>query len=158
NGFDFVLWRVLAGLPVERDEIAAMGVGGLLTDTPMRPHPREAKQAAPRLPRIGAIVLAAGHSSRMRATGQGRNKLIEPIAGKPMVRHVVEAALASAVSDVIVVIGNEQSAVTKALDNMPVTLIDNTDYSNGLSTSLISGLNALPPDCDGALVLLGDMP
>src|SRR3569832_1083344 len=57
NGFDFVLWRVLAGLARGRKEIAAMGVGGLLTDTPMRPHPREAKSATPpRLPRIGAIV------------------------------------------------------------------------------------------------------
>ena len=41
---------------------------------------------------------------------------------------------------------------------MPVTFSDNPDYSKGLSTSLISGLNALPADCDGALILLGDMP
>jgi molybdenum cofactor cytidylyltransferase len=156
NGFDFVLWRVLAGLPVGRNEIAAMGVGGLLTDTPMRPHPRPG--ATPRLPRIGAIVLAAGHSSRMRASGRDRNKLIEPLGGKPMVRHVVEAALESAASDIIVVTGNEKEAVMAALEDMPVTFCDNTDYSSGLSTSLISGLNSLPADCDGALVLLGDMP
>jgi molybdenum cofactor cytidylyltransferase len=159
NGFDFVLWRVLAGLPVGRNEIAAMGVGGLLTDTPMRPHPREAKPAAPpRLPRIGAIVLAAGYSSRMRASGRDRNKLIEPVDGKPMVRHVVEAALESAASHVIVVTGNEKEAVMAALENMPVSFSENAYYSNGLSTSLISGLNSLPADCDGALVLLGDMP
>jgi len=158
NGFDFVLWRVLAGLALGRKEIAAMGVGGLLTDTPMRPHPREAKSATPRLPRIGAIVLAAGHSSRMRASGQGRNKLVELVGGKPMVRHVVEAALASAASDVVVVTGNEKEAVMATLENLPVTFSDNPDYSNGLSTSLILGLSILPTDCDGALVLLGDMP
>ena len=159
NGFDFVLWRVLAGLPVGRTEIADLGVGGLLTDTPVRPHPRDARLiTAPRLPRIGAIVLAAGHSSRMRAAGHDRNKLIEPIGGKAMVRHVVEAALESAVSDVVVVTGNEEAAVTAALVDMPVTFVDNPDYSNGLSTSLISGLNKLPMDCDGTLVLLGDMP
>jgi molybdenum cofactor cytidylyltransferase len=159
NGFDFVLWRVLAGLPVGRLEIAAMGVGGLLADSPVRPHPREARLVtAPRLPRIGAIILAAGHSSRMRASGQVHNKLIAPVAGKPMVRHVVEAALQSAASDVVVVTGNEKSAVAAALDSMPATIIDNPYYSAGLSTSLISGLNALPEECDGALVLLGDMP
>ena len=159
NGFDFVLWRVLAGLPVGRREIAALGVGGLLTDTPVRPHPREARlSTSPRLPRIGAIVLAAGHSSRMRAAGQDRNKLVQPIHSKPMIRHVVEAALQSAVSDVVVVTGNDGTAVRAALENVPVMFADNPDYSNGLSTSLISGLKMLPADCDGALILLGDMP
>jgi molybdenum cofactor cytidylyltransferase len=159
NGFDFVLWRVLAGLEVGRAELAAMGVGGLLTDSPMRPHPREGLLVTPpRLPRIGAIILAAGNSSRMRSGDQGINKLLQPLAGRPMLRHVAEAALASAVSDVVVVTGNEKAGVTMALRGLPVTFADNPDYSKGLSTSLISGLNALPEDCDGALVLLGDMP
>ncbi len=159
NGFDFVLWRVLAGLPVGRTEIGAMGVGGLLADSPVRPHPREAPaMTAPRLPRIGAIVLAAGHSSRMRAAGENINKLLQPLAEKPMIRYAVEAALKSAVSDVIVVIGNEQQRVRAALGGLPVIFSKNEDYSNGLSTSLICGLNALPADCDGALILLGDMP
>ncbi len=159
NGFDFVLWRVLAGLPVGRAEIAAMGLGGLLADSPVRPHPRDAKAiTAPRLPRIGAIILAAGHSSRMRAAGDTINKLVQPVAGRPMVRHVAEAALKSNASDVIVVTGNEKARVVEALEGLPITFSDNPDYSKGLSTSLISGLNALPVDCDGALVLLGDMP
>jgi molybdenum cofactor cytidylyltransferase len=71
---------------------------------------------------------------------------------------VVEAALKSAASDVIVVTGNEKSRVMSALENMAVLFMDNPDYSKGLSTSLILGLNALPADCDGALILLGDMP
>lgn len=159
NGFDFVLWRVLAGLPVGRTEIAALGVGGLLADMPVRPHPREAPQVtAARLPRIGAIVLAAGHSSRMRSGGENINKLLQPLAGKPMIRYAVEAALESAASEVVVVIGNEEQRIRAALDGLPVTFSENTDYSKGLSTSLICGLNALPADCDGALVLLGDMP
>ena len=59
---------------------------------------REALQAPQALavlsgdaPRIAAIVLAAGRSTRMGAT----NKLLADIGGKPMVRRVVEAALAS---------------------------------------------------------------
>ena len=159
NGFDFVLWRMLAGLPAGRADIAAMGVGGLLADTPARPHPREAPPAtAPHLPRIGAIILAAGHSSRMRTDDERLNKLLRPLAGRPMIRHVVEAALKSAVSDVVVVTGSDGSAIKAALENMPVTFVNNSNYSKGLSTSLISGLNALPESCDGALVILGDMP
>ena len=120
NGFDFVLWRVLAGLPVGRAGNCGSWVWEDFWPTsPVRPHPREARLAtAPRLPRIGAIVLAAGHSSRMRAADQDRNKLVEPLAGKPMVRHVVEAALESAASDVIVVTGNEKASIMAALENM----------------------------------------
>lgn len=159
NGFDFVLWRVLAGLAVGRAEIAAMGVGGLLADSPVRPHPREASLiTAPRLPRIGAVILAAGSSSRMRASGGAANKLLQPLGGKAMVRHVAEAALTSAASDVVVVTGNEKAGVMMALRGLPVTFVDNPNYSRGLSTSLICGLNALPDECDGAMVLLGDMP
>jgi molybdenum cofactor cytidylyltransferase len=94
----------------------------------------------------------------MRTADDRLNKLIQPLAGKPMIRHVVEAALKSAASDVIVVTGNEKAGIVAALEGLPVLFADNPDYSKGLSTSLISGLNVLPPDCDGTLVLLGDMP
>ncbi|HEX3753635.1 MAG TPA: molybdopterin-binding/glycosyltransferase family 2 protein [Rhizomicrobium sp.] len=151
NGFDFVLWRLLAGLPVGRDQIAGMGLGGLLTDIVSRPQPREAE--APRLARIGAVVLAAGLSSRM-----GSNKLLKPVDGKPMLRHAVEAALASAADPVIVVTGNEKAKIVQALAGLPVEFRDNPDYSKGLSQSLTCGIKALPPDSDGALILLGDMP
>ena len=154
NGFDFVLWRLLAGLPVGRSEIAAMGVGGLLSEIPSRPQPRDEQPVeAPRMARIAAVVLAAGLSSRM-----GSNKLLAPVRGKPMVRHAVETALASAASPVIVVTGNGGAEVRHALAPYSPLFVDNPDFSKGLSTSLKSGLSAVPNDCDGALILLGDMP
>ena len=155
NGFDFVLWRLLAGLPVGREEIAAMGVGGLLADIPTRPQPREAgsKHAAPRLAKVGAVVLAAGLSSRM-----GVNKLLQPVGGKPMLRHAVEAAVHSAADPVIVVTGNENAKTSAALAWLPVHIHDNPHYTKGLSTSLKCGLKLLPDDCDGVLIMLGDMP
>ena len=151
NGFDFVLWRIAAGLPVGRAEIAAMGVGGLLTEIPTRPQPRDERPAE--LPRIGAVVLAAGLSSRM-----GSHKLLEEIDGKPLVRRSVEAALASAAGPVIVVTGNRAAEIEAALAGLKVQFVDNPDFPKGLSTSLKRGINALPDDCDGALVLLADMP
>ena len=151
NGFDFVLWRIAAGLPVGRAEIAAMGVGGLLTEIPTRPQPRDERPAA--LPRIGAVVLAAGLSSRM-----GSHKLLEAVGGKTLVRRAVEAALASAAGPVLVVTGNRAAEVQAALKGLAAEFVDNPDFTKGLSTSLKRGINALPEDCDGALVLLADMP
>ena len=154
NGFDFVLWRVLAGLPTGRAEIAAMGVGGLLAEIPTRPQPRDEPAAEPpRARRIGAIILAAGLSSRM-----GTNKLLIAVKGKPMLRHVAEAALASHADQVVVVTGNAGSEVRAALAGLQLQFAHNPDFSKGLSASLKTGINALPEDCDGALVLLGDMP
>ncbi len=43
NGFDWVLARLFAGLELRGADIAAMGVGGLLTEIPTRPRPRAAR-------------------------------------------------------------------------------------------------------------------
>lgn len=154
NGFDYVLWRLLAGLPAGPAELNAMGVGGLLNEIPTRPQPRDERPAeAPRLPRIAAIVLAAGLSSRM-----GSNKLLAPVAGKPLVRHAVEAAMASSAETVIVVTGNGAEEVERAVSPLTPLFVENHDYSKGLSTSLKCGVSHVPDGCDGVLVLLGDMP
>ncbi len=157
NGFDWVLQRLLADLPVGPADIMAMGSGGFLKDIPSRPSPRRRRRAAAQGKRIAAVVLAAGQSRRMGAL----NKLTAEVGGKPMLRHAVDAALASAAGPVIVVAGHDPDAVRAALGDAPVTVTDNPDYAEGLSTSLRTGIAAaanLDPAVDGALVLLGDMP
>jgi molybdenum cofactor cytidylyltransferase len=154
NGFDFVLTRLAAGLPVGGREIAAMGVGGLLMEIPTRPQPRDEPDVAiPHAPKIAAVVLAAGKSSRM-----GSNKLLAELNGKPLVRHAVEAALASAARPVIVVTGNDEGKTRGALSGLGVSFVANPDFAKGLSTSLRAGIAAVPQDCDGAMIILGDMP
>ncbi len=152
NGFDWVLQRMLAGLDVTAEDIMAMGVGGLLMEIVTRPQPREA--AAESGANVAAIVLAAGRSRRMG----GPNKLIATIDGVPIVRRAVEAALESRATSVTVVTGHRADAVEAALDGLDVAFVHNTDYAEGLSTSLRAGIGALPEDVDAALVLLGDMP
>src|SRR6266511_506266 len=153
NGFDWVLMRLLAGLEVPRVAITGMGVGGLLMEIVTRPQPRaEPPPAADR--RIAAVVLAAGRSTRMG----GPNKLLAEIAGRPLVRIVVEEALASHAKPVIVVVGHERAEVEKALAGLPVQLIHNPDFAQGLGTSLKAGIAAVPAEADGAIVCLGDMP
>jgi molybdenum cofactor cytidylyltransferase len=153
NGFDWVLMRLLAGLPVSRADITGMGVGGLLMEIVTRPQPRE--ERVPEKGRhIAAVVLAAGRSTRMGAV----NKLIAEIGGKPLVRIAAEQAIASRASPVIVVTGHQREKVEAALDGLPVRLVHNPDYAEGLGTSLKAGIAAVPAEADGVIVCLGDMP
>lgn len=153
NGFDFVLQRLFARLPVGSEDLMRMGVGGLLQEIPTRPQPREIEPAPLRAPRIAALVLAAGLSSRM-----GSNKLLQDWRGRPLLRWVVEAALASQAEPVLVVTGHEATKIEGALSGLDVKFVHNAQYREGLSASLKAGLSAVPPAADGALVLLGDMP
>jgi molybdenum cofactor cytidylyltransferase len=153
NGFDWVLMRLLAGLPVSRAAITGMGVGGLLMEIVTRPQPR-GESIAPHEKRIAAVVLAAGRSTRMR----GPNKLLAEIARRPLVRIAVEAALGSRASPVIVVAGHQREAIEHAVAGLPVSLVDNPNFAQGLGTSLKAGIGAVPAAADGAIVCLGDMP
>lgn len=152
NGFDWVLARLAAGLEVGACDIMGMGVGGLLTEIASRPQPRDPADAPSG--RVAAVILAAGRSRRMN----GPNKLLLPVAGKPMVRHVVEAALASRASPVVVVLGHQQHEVRQALRGLKVDYTVNPAHAEGLSTSLRAGIRALPENVAGAVVCLGDMP
>ena len=152
NGFDWVLARLLCGLPVTRHDITGMGVGGLLMEIVTRPQPRATATKPGR--RHAAIVLAAGRSTRMG----GANKLIAEISGRPLVRIAAEQALASQARPVIVVTGHQRERVAAALSGLDVVLVHNPDYAAGLSTSLKAGIAAVPADADGAIVALGDMP
>jgi molybdenum cofactor cytidylyltransferase len=108
---------------------------------------------------IGAIVLAAGASTRFRAAGGlDATKLVVKLEGEPLVRRVAEAALASRARPVVVVTGHARDAVEAALAGLDVAHVYNPSFASGLASSLIAGLSALPPDVAGALVMLGDMP
>jgi len=163
NGFDWVLERLVAGLPVGRDEIMKMGAGGLLAEIPSRPLPRAEASPAPAAkpaqkkvppgPRIAALLLAAGQSSRM-----GSNKLLAEIDGRPMVARVAQRLLSSHARPIVAVVGNQADQVDAALGKLPVERVRNPAFAEGLSSSLKAGLAALPEDIDGVIVCLGDMP
>ncbi|MDP2409966.1 MAG: molybdopterin-binding/glycosyltransferase family 2 protein [Pseudolabrys sp.] len=153
NGFDWVLTRLLAGLPVTREDITGMGVGGLLMEIVTRPQLR-AEPAPEKGKSIAALVLAAGRSTRMGAL----NKMLAEIGGKPLVRIAAEQALASRAKPVIVVTGHERERVEAALAGLPVQFVHNADYADGLGTSLKAGIAAVPDKADGVIVCLGDMP
>ena len=158
HGFDWVLRRLVAGLAVTRDDLTRMGVGGLLKEMPARPMSREDEDLSEEIPenahRVGGLLLAAGQSRRMRDA----NKMLVEIEGTPMVVLAAQALIASGASPVVVVLGHEPAAVEQALDGLQVIFVHNSDYADGLSTSLKAGLSALPDRCNGAVIALGDMP
>ncbi len=157
NGFDWVLERLLADVPVNRDHIMSMGVGGLLKEIPTRPQPREKETVDTAEPKIGAVILAAGQSRRMGPA----NKLLEDLDGKPMVRHVADAVLASGFERTLVVTGHDAARVEKALSSLPVSFAQNDDFASGLSASLKVGIKQAlqtSPNLDAVIVCLGDMP
>src|SRR5262249_494103 len=148
NGFDWVLMRLLAGLDLPPAALTGRGFGGPLMEIVTAPHPpHDPRPAPPR--RIAAVVLAAGRSTRMG----GPNKLLAEIAHRPLVRIVVEEALASRAKPVIVVVGHQRAEVEKALAGLPVHLVHNPDFAQGLGTSLKAGIAAVPAEADGALRL-----
>ena len=165
GGNDLVLERLLAKLPVDATHIRAMGTGGLLKEIASRPLPRA--EAAPRQepkttaaavagagPRIAGVVLAGGQSRRMGVV----NKLLVKVDGKAMVRHAVDTVREAGAAPIIVVTGHEAGRVREVLDDADVIFVHNEAYAEGLSTSLRTGIAAVPDTCDGAVVALGDMP
>ncbi|MGN6585493.1 MAG: NTP transferase domain-containing protein [Rhizobiaceae bacterium] len=154
NGFDWVLDRIAAGVPVHSEDISAMGVGGLLMEIPSRPEPREKPVAKAARPKIYAVLLAAGQSSRMG----GPNKLLAGFDGKPLVRRTAERVLASGVDGLIVVTGHQATRIREALADLDVSFAHNPDFADGLSGSLKAGIQGLAGDAAGAMIVLGDMP
>jgi len=116
-----------------------------------------------------AIILAAGSSSRM---GGGRHKLLLPLNDRPVLAHVIDATLASQARPILLVLGHQADQVRLQINpytiHPDITLIDNTVYLQGMSTSMHIGLQKLISSdykkaqssyqVDSVLILLGDQP
>jgi molybdenum cofactor cytidylyltransferase len=103
---------------------------------------------------VAAIVLAAGRGTRF---GQ-EPKLLATLQGKPLLLYGVEAALGSTAQPVIVVTGHRNRETEAELEGLPIQIVHNPTFAEGLSTSLKAGFAALPPKVKAAIILLGDMP
>jgi molybdenum cofactor cytidylyltransferase len=99
-------------------------------------------------------VLAAGASSRL-----GRPKQLLDLAGRPLLQHVLEAASAGRLDQIVVVLGHAAGEIAAKV-HLPAHagIVVNPDFELGQSTSLRAGLEAATDDCRAAVVLLGDQP
>jgi molybdenum cofactor cytidylyltransferase len=102
---------------------------------------------------VGAIVLAAGESTRM-----GTQKLLLPFGGVTVIEHIVNRLLATALEGVLVVTGKDREGVSQALHSRPVLIAHNADYRDGMLSSVRAGLRATPENWSAILVALGDHP
>ena len=99
------------------------------------------------------LILAAGASSRMG----GRDKLLEPVMGRALLRLVAERAVETGAL-VVVVLPPDRLARAAALDGLPLRQVIATDATLGMTASLRAGITSLPSDTAAALILPGDMP
>lgn len=102
---------------------------------------------------VAGIILAAGGSYRF-----GRPKQLVDWGGKPLVEHVVSIALRAGLSPIVVVTGANGKEIQAVLQHLPVTIVPNTEWKSGQSTSVKAGVMALPPETGGVVFLLVDQP
>jgi molybdenum cofactor cytidylyltransferase len=102
---------------------------------------------------IGAVVLAAGGSSRL-----GRPKQLLWHRGRSLLRRAAEEALASGCEPVVVVLGAEAGRLAPELAGLPVKPVVNERWADGMSTSLRLGVEALGPVVEACVLLLCDQP
>ena len=105
------------------------------------------------MPKIAAVVLAAGLARRM-----GRNKLLLKSERRPLISFCVDALLQSQVAEIWVVTGNQRKDIEQSLAGRAVNFKHCPDYEQGMGASLSRGVSALRSELDGVLVCLGDMP
>ena len=110
--------------------------------------------------KVGAIVLAAGGSNRFGRLGAdpsaGRAKQLLVYKGETLVRRAARAGL-SVRGPVVVVVGRDPEKIANELLGLPVTVVPNDHWENGIGGSLRCGLEALPA-CDAVVVLTCDQP
>jgi CTP:molybdopterin cytidylyltransferase MocA len=106
--------------------------------------------------RVGAVILAAGASTRL-----GYPKQLIEHEGEALVRRAAMSAIDAGADPVIVVVGASAETVSEALVGLErVDVLYNARWETGLASSLAAGLNAVRsyPNCDGALVMVADQP
>jgi molybdenum cofactor cytidylyltransferase len=102
---------------------------------------------------VGAIVLAAGASTRM-----GEQKLLLPFAGATVIAHIVREVQAAHVDAVHVVTGHEPERIHRALAGTNAVFAHNPDNTRGMLSSIRTGLASTPASWTAALIALGDQP
>lgn len=123
------------------------------------PRPARSERLAP-LPakaKVPGLVLAAGRGRRF----EGKNKLLAPLYGRPVLRHAVENALASKLDPVIVVLGCDAAQALEALEGLEdpkLRVVFNPRWKGGKASSIECGLREASPFAPGVVSLMGDMP
>jgi len=104
----------------------------------------------------GIIILAAGSSRRL---GQPKQNLV--FKGGTLLQRAVETAIASVCAPVIVVLGANAGVIRPTVEHYKITIIENPDWAEGMSSSIRVGITALQnfaPTAESAILMLCDQP
>jgi molybdenum cofactor cytidylyltransferase len=104
-------------------------------------------------PMLSAILLAAGESKRM-----GKPKQLMPLGSSTILEQAIDNLLNSAVDEIIVVLGHKAEEITETIASKPVKIMVNSNYQQGMSTSIIAGLILVDPQAQAIMLALGDQP
>jgi molybdenum cofactor cytidylyltransferase len=107
-------------------------------------------------PTVGLIVLAAGASTRM-----GSPKQLLPYRGNSFVRHIVEVAIASVCQPIAVVLGASAERIKPEINQLPVQIVDNQQWAEGMGSSIRVGIEALlavNQNLEAVMIALCDQP
>jgi len=88
----------------------------------------------------------------------GTAKQLLRLGDRPLLEHVLDNVRASSVAEIVLVLGFEAEAIQREIKLHDARLIVNSQYRQGMGISLKSGLAALDPEAEGALVVLADQP
>ena len=102
---------------------------------------------------VAGVVLAAGSATRL-----GGGKQLLPLARRPLLAHVLDAARRTPLDPLLVVLGAAADEVARQVDLTGFAVVHNPAYLEGQSTSVRAAVAALPGDVDAAVFLLGDQP
>jgi len=103
--------------------------------------------------KVSGIILAAGGAGRF-----GSPKQLAIWNAKTLIRLVTETALASMISEVIVVVGANEAEVINQIRDLPVKIVINQDWRSGQSSSIKTGLADISPNSGASFFLLADQP
>ena len=102
---------------------------------------------------VWAIILAAGESKRM-----GEPKLLLPFGQRTIIETVVDHVIQSKTDRGLIVVGHNEEKIRKKIRDLPIKIVVNPAYRQGMLSSVQRGFASLPEDARAALIVLGDQP
>ncbi len=104
-------------------------------------------------PGITAIILAAGHSSRM-----GVFKPLLDLGGRPVITRIIETCRQAGIDEVIVVAGYRKEMIIPVIEGAGARAAVNDRYEEGMFSSVIAGMSAMEHGPQAFIVLPADIP
>jgi molybdenum cofactor cytidylyltransferase len=103
---------------------------------------------------VSGLILAAGTSSRL---GQQTKQLL-PWQDTTMLGWVVRRGEESLLDEVVVVVGHEAAEIRRQLVLQRARFVEAADFHEGCTSSIRAGLEALHPQSEAVVLILGDQP